>query len=157
MALLLKCFIIPFHNKAASRYKVCIQNVVIVFFLGFASQVVPYVNSSIVFFLFINKVSFEMKWRCHHGSCLLFVGITFILPNNFYFWVGFVRNPTIEKGIKRCVTLGSFEHSFGDIQALVWVLSTSLLRQCSILNSFHTWHMSLVFQSNTAENLMCVI
>ena len=23
----------------------------------------------------------------------------------------------IEKGIKRCVTLGSFEHSFGDIQA----------------------------------------
>ena len=90
-----------------------------------------------IFFLFINKVSFEMKWRCHHGSCLLFVGITFILPNNFYFWVGFVRNPTIEKGIKRCVTLGSFEHSFGDIQALVWVLSSSRWRQYSILNRFH--------------------
>ena len=54
--LLLKCFIIPFHNKAASRYKVWIQNVVIVFFfLGFASQVVPYVNSSIVFFFLIYK------------------------------------------------------------------------------------------------------
>ena len=54
--------VILFHNKAASRYKVCIQNVAIVFFLGFASQVVPYVNSSIVLFvLFINKISFEMK------------------------------------------------------------------------------------------------
>ena len=38
----------PFHNKEASRYKVCIQNVAIVGFLGFASQVVPYVNYSIV-------------------------------------------------------------------------------------------------------------
>ena len=60
-ALLLECFFMPFHNKAASRYKVCIQNVVIVGFLGFASRVVPYVNYSIVFFKFINKVSFEMK------------------------------------------------------------------------------------------------
>ena len=39
----------PFHNKAASRYKVCIQNVAIVGFLSFASQVVRYVNYSIVF------------------------------------------------------------------------------------------------------------
>ena len=34
-ALLLKCFIMPFHNKAASRYKVCIQNVAIVGFFKF--------------------------------------------------------------------------------------------------------------------------
>ena len=45
---------------------------------------------------------------------------------------------TIEKGIKRCVTLGSFKHSFGDIQALVWVLSTSRWRQYSILKRFRT-------------------
>ena len=31
------------------RYKVCIPNVVLVGFSGFASQVAPYVNSSIVF------------------------------------------------------------------------------------------------------------
>ena len=43
-ALLLKCFIVPFHNKAASRHKVCIENA-IVFFLGFASQMVPYTFS----------------------------------------------------------------------------------------------------------------
>ena len=32
------------------RFKVCIRDVVIVGFLGFASQVAPYVNSSIDFF-----------------------------------------------------------------------------------------------------------
>ena len=48
-----------------------------------------------------------------------FCWITFILPNNFYFWWVFSGIQAIEKGITRCVTLGSFEHSFGDIQALV--------------------------------------
>jgi len=37
-----------------------------------------------------------------------------------------------------------FEHSLGDIQALVWVLSTSRWRQYSITNTFHTLHESRV-------------
>ena len=49
---------------------------------------------------------------------------------------GFVRNP--RKSIKE------FEYSFGDIQALVWVLSTSRWRQYSIMNTYHTLHESRV-------------
>ena len=37
-------------SRRKLRCKVCIPNVVIVGFLGFASQVAPYVNSSVVFF-----------------------------------------------------------------------------------------------------------
>ena len=47
----------PFHNKEASRYKVCIQNAT-VFFLGFASQMVPYTFYLFIYFfiyLFIYK------------------------------------------------------------------------------------------------------
>jgi len=37
-----------------------------------------------------------------------------------------------------------FEHSLGDIQALVWVLGTSRWRQYSVTNTFHTLRESLV-------------
>ena len=53
-----------------------------------------------------------------------------------------------------CYT-GSFEHSFGDIQALVLMgpqYFDSRSHDYSILNRFHTLHVSLVFQSNTTEN-----
>ena len=49
-----------------------------------------------------------------HSYCLIFFTFGWVL----------LGIQALEKGIKRCVTLGSFEHSFGDIQALVWVLST---------------------------------
>ena len=37
-----------------------------------------------------------------------------------------------------------FEHSLGDIKALVWVLNSSHWRQCLIMNAFHTLHESRV-------------
>ena len=48
-----------------------------------------------------------MEWRCHYDSeCLLFVGITFILPKSFFFSFGWVLLgiQAIDKGIKTCVT-----------------------------------------------------
>ena len=50
---------------------------------------------------------------------LLFVGLhSYCLIIFTFGWV-FSEIQAIEKGITRCVTLGRFEHSFGDIQALV--------------------------------------
>ena len=70
----------------------------------------------------------------------------------FFFWMGFVRNP---KELKRLLHSAGFEHSLGDIQALVWVLSTSRWRQYSIMNTFHTLDESRVPVEHHATLEVC--
>ena len=50
----------------------------------------------------------------------------------------------IDKGIKKCVTLGSLNTGLGIYKVWYGVLSTSRGRQYSIMDTFHTSHESRV-------------
>ena len=83
--------------------------------------------------------------KSHQVSCLLFVGITCTL--SWYFfpfgWV-LLGIQGIDKGIKKCVTLGSLNTVLGIYKLWYGVLSTSRGRQYSIMDTFHTLHESRV-------------
>ena len=101
--------------------------------------------------------------RCHHGSRLLFVGITFLSSWYFLLLGGFCFGiQGIDKGIKKCVTLGSLNNQLGiymlwEIHPLVWLIGPQYFTTASVFDHEYVSYFTRVScTSRTLQNTWSV-